>query len=103
MPHIGTSTVDTAAVAEKLRAITSASTLPDVRSATSSNDRQNVQKVYEAIQYAPAWVREGQPTPQALANISALENSQQKGLIPENYEASRWPARLVALKVSNTG
>jgi L,D-transpeptidase YcbB len=100
IPHIETNKVDTAAVAEKLRAITSASALPGARSATSSNDQQNVQKVYEAIQYAPAWVREGQPTPQALAIISALENSQQKGLIPEDYEASHWPARLAAIKAT---
>jgi murein L,D-transpeptidase YcbB/YkuD len=57
--------------------------------------------VYEAIQYAPAWVREGQATPQALAVISALENSQQKGLNPEDYDASLWPARLIALKAGS--
>ena len=56
--------------------------------------------MYEAIQYAPAWVREGQATPQSLAIISALENSQQKGLIPEDYDASDWPARLAALKAA---
>jgi murein L,D-transpeptidase YcbB/YkuD len=78
----------------------SAGTLLDVRSATSSNDRQNAQKVYEAIKYAPAWVREGQVTPQALAIIAALENSQQKGLNPEDYDASRWAARLIALKAA---
>jgi hypothetical protein len=57
--------------------------------------------VYKAIQYSPAWVREGQATSQALAIISALENSQQKGLIPEDYDASLWPARLVALKAAS--
>jgi L,D-transpeptidase YcbB len=56
--------------------------------------------VYEAIQYSPAWVREGQATPQALAVITALENSQQKGLNPEDYDASQWPARLAALKAA---
>jgi murein L,D-transpeptidase YcbB/YkuD len=45
-------------------------------------------------------VREGQATPQALAIISALENSRQKGLIPEDYDASQWPARLAALKAA---
>jgi len=47
-------------------------------SANFIDDRQNAQKVYEAIQYAPAWVREGQATPQALAVISALQNSNNK-------------------------
>ncbi|MGD0941206.1 MAG: L,D-transpeptidase family protein [Terracidiphilus sp.] len=43
-------------------------------------------------------MREGQATPQALAVISALEDSPKKGLNPEDYDASQWPARLVALK-----
>jgi len=54
--------------------------------------------VYEAIQYAPAWVREGQATPQDSPVISALQNSKQQGLNPEDYQASLWPARLIALK-----
>jgi hypothetical protein len=45
--------------------------------------------------------REGQPTPQALAVISALEDSQKKGLNPEDYDASQWPARVVALKAGS--
>jgi murein L,D-transpeptidase YcbB/YkuD len=56
--------------------------------------------VYEAIQYTPAWVRDGQATPQAIAVISALENSQQKGLSPEDYDASHWPEQLAALKAA---
>jgi murein L,D-transpeptidase YcbB/YkuD len=48
----------------------------------------------------PAWVHEGHATSQALAVISALESSQQKGLNPEDYDASLWPARLEALKAA---
>ena len=69
-----------------------------MHSTNFNDDRQNAQKVYEAIQYSPAWVRGGQATPQALTVISALENSQQEGFNPEDYDASHWPARLVALK-----
>jgi murein L,D-transpeptidase YcbB/YkuD len=57
-----------------------------------------VQGLYEATQYTPVWVRDGQPTPQAQTVITALENSRQKGLSPEEYDASRWPARLDTLK-----
>jgi hypothetical protein len=82
MPRIGSNSVDAGAVAEKLRTLTSNGTPSAVHSTAFGNDRQNAQKVYEAIHYAPAWVREGRITPQALAIISALENSQQKGLNP---------------------
>ena len=98
--HIGSQAADPGAVAERLRTITSAKTPSDVNSTNLSDLRKTVLNVYEAIQYAPAWVREGQATPQALAVISALEASRKKGLNPEDYDASRWPARLVALKAA---
>jgi murein L,D-transpeptidase YcbB/YkuD len=101
LPRIGSNSVDAGAVAERLHTLTSAEPPTESHSANFIDDRQNAQKVYKAIQYSPAWVREGQATSQALAIISALENSQQKGLIPEDYDASLWPARLVALKAAS--
>jgi murein L,D-transpeptidase YcbB/YkuD len=101
LPHIGGNATDVGAVAERLRTITSAGTPAESHSANLIDDRQNAQKVYEALQYAPGWVREGQATPQALAVISALQNSQQKGLNSEDYQASLWPARLIALKAGS--
>ena len=52
------------------------------------------------MNYAPVWVRDGQPSPQALAVITDFVSSQKRGLNPEDYDASRWPQRLTALKVS---
>jgi murein L,D-transpeptidase YcbB/YkuD len=101
LPGIGSNQADAKAVADRLRTITSAETLPELHRANLADCRQNVQTAYEAIHYAPAWVREGQPTPQALAVISALEDSQTKGLNPEDYDASQWPARVVALKAGS--
>jgi len=89
------------AVANRLHTITSSATLPELHWKNYDDCRKNVQAIYEAIHYAPAWVHEGQATPQALAVISALENSQHKGLNPEDYDASRWSARLVTLKTDN--
>ena len=100
MPHFGSNALDARAVAERLHTLTSAGAPSESHSANFIDDRQNAQKVYEAIQYSPAWVREGQATPQALAIISAFENCQQKGLNPEDYDASHWPARLAALKAA---
>jgi murein L,D-transpeptidase YcbB/YkuD len=80
--------------------LTSAGTSSENHSANFIDERKNAQKLYEAIQYSLAWVRGGQATPQGLAIIAALENSQQKGLSPEDYDASNWPARLAALKAA---
>jgi hypothetical protein len=79
LPRIGGNAADAGAVAERLRTLTSAGTPSESHSANFIDDRQNAQKVYEAIQYAPAWVREGQATPQALAVISALAKQPTKG------------------------
>jgi len=100
IPHIGIKVLDAGAIADRLRALTSNATPPETPSANFIDDRQNAQKVYEAIQYSPAWVREGQATPQAISAISALENSQQKGLNPEDYDASHWSELLAALKAA---
>jgi L,D-transpeptidase YcbB len=43
------------------------------------------------------WVRERKPTPQAIAMIGLFNAAADKGLVPEDYDASRWPARLQAL------
>jgi L,D-transpeptidase YcbB len=45
-------------------------------------------------------VHDGRATPQALAVMAALESSQQKGLNPEDYDASRWALRLHALQAA---
>jgi len=79
LPGIGSNSLDAGAVADRLHSITSAETLPELHGANFGNCRQNVQAMYESIHYAPAWVREGKATPQALAVISALEGSQKKG------------------------
>jgi murein L,D-transpeptidase YcbB/YkuD len=101
LPGMGSKNVDAGAVADRLRTLTSAETLAVLHWANFDDCRQNVQALYEAIHYTPAWVREGQATPQALAVISALEDSQHKGLNAEDYDASQWPARLVALKAGS--
>src|ERR1035437_9220174 len=64
LPRIGGKAADAGAVAERLRTLTSAGTPSESHSANFIDDRQNAQKVYEAIQYSPAWVREGQVTQQ---------------------------------------
>jgi len=44
------------------------------------------------------WIRDRKPTPQAQAMIALFVQSDHKGLVPEDYDASRWPARLQKLQ-----
>jgi L,D-transpeptidase YcbB len=59
---------------------------------------RTLQEVYKATSFAPLWIRNGLPTSPALAVITALENSQQKGLKSEDYDASRLPLLLKSLR-----
>ena len=53
-------------------------------------------KFYESRGYAPAWVDGAGPNAQAKVVVSVLQEAGQKGLNPEDYDASRWQAREVA-------
>jgi murein L,D-transpeptidase YcbB/YkuD len=86
------------AIAEQLRTIAGAGTLADLKYPNFPDYRQHVQALYESVSYIPVWVRDGQPTPQAQAVITAFGVSRLKGLNPEEYDAERWPSRLSALK-----
>ena len=81
------STPNAEAIAGQLRIIATAGTLADLKWPNFPDYRQQVQGLYEAVNYTPVWVRDGQATPQALAVITALEDSRQKGLNPEEYDA----------------
>jgi murein L,D-transpeptidase YcbB/YkuD len=52
---------------------------------------------YEGRGYVPAWVDRVGPTAQARLVVSILQKADQKGLDPEDYDASRWQAREEAL------
>ena len=99
-PPQAANTSNTEAVAGQLRTIAAAGTLADLTFPDFPDYSQQVQALYQSVNYAPVWVRDGQATPQALAMITALQSSRQKGLNPEDYDASRWPQRLAALKNS---
>jgi murein L,D-transpeptidase YcbB/YkuD len=59
-------------------------------------------KFYEGRGYAPAWVDGAGTTAQAKVVVSALQKAAQKGLNPEDYDASRWQAREDALASTPT-
>lgn len=63
-----------------------------------SDYRTLLQEFYAPTGYAPAWVQGAQPIPQALALIEVFRKADKKGLDPEDYDASRWKERILALR-----
>ena len=77
-----------------------AANLPDLQWPNFVNDQKEVREFYGAFPASLPWITDGKPTQQALAIIQALKNAQFKGLAPEDYDASRWDARLRAIAQS---
>ena len=94
--------VDLAAVSSRLHEIADSGNLADLHWPNFTDYRLHFQHIYEASNFAPVWISNGKPTPQALGVIQALEASKQKGLNPDDYDASRWPDRLHGLDGSPT-
>jgi murein L,D-transpeptidase YcbB/YkuD len=67
-----------------------------------SDYRSWLQKFYGPAGYAPAWVQGTQPLPQALALIERFRDAGKKGLNAEDYDASRWEARIRDLQGSSS-
>jgi murein L,D-transpeptidase YcbB/YkuD len=84
----------TAAPADDLRAIVASGRLADLRWPDFPDYQADVQSFYEAGGYAPAWSRDGQPSPRAQELIAVLKRAEYKGLEPEDYDASRWDERV---------
>ncbi|MGB6112812.1 MAG: hypothetical protein WBG35_16930, partial [Acidobacteriaceae bacterium] len=83
----------------RLQEIAAAGKLSELRWPNFSDYRTDFLQLYQASNFSPLWLRaNGQPTPQALAIIQALQSSRQKGLIPDDYDAARWQGRLTALQ-----
>jgi murein L,D-transpeptidase YcbB/YkuD len=53
-----------------------------------------VQTFYDDRNYELAWTRDGRPTAATTSLIQIFTDAAQKGLNPEDYDASRWPARV---------
>ena len=71
--------------------------LDDLRWPNFSDYRNDVKNFYESSNYALAWLKDGRPTNQALAVITVLEQADQVGLSPEDYDGPRWKDRIAKL------
>jgi len=63
----------------------------------SGRRREELRRFYSARGWAPAFLREGEPTPQARILAGILGDAGQKGLDPEDYLGSRWGDWLVGV------
>jgi murein L,D-transpeptidase YcbB/YkuD len=84
--------------AARLSAIAASGHLADLRWPNFSNYRSQVISFYRPFTYQTAWVRNGQPTEQALALVEILQDADREGLRADDYDASRWAERLAALR-----
>jgi murein L,D-transpeptidase YcbB/YkuD len=82
----------------RISAIAASGRLDDLHWPGFASERLQVTNFYRPFAYQPAWIRDGQPTAQALALMQILEDADQEGLSAEDYDASRWPGRIAALK-----
>jgi murein L,D-transpeptidase YcbB/YkuD len=87
-------------ISSQLRGIAEAGKLPELRWPDFSDYREHVRNFYGPLSDTPAWIRDGRPTPQALAIIEILKQADSVGLDPEDYDASRWADRLTRLQKS---
>src|ERR1700676_97976 len=81
-----------------LNALIAAGTLPDLRWPNFTDYRDSVKKFYDAGGYSLAWIQNGKASPQAVSMILLFQQAASKGLNPEDYDASRWDARLAKLQ-----
>jgi L,D-transpeptidase YcbB len=72
--------------------------VPNLRWPNFSDYQAIVTQFYDDRNFEVAWTRDGAPTASANGFIEAFGDADAKGLIPEDYDASRWAARVQALK-----
>jgi murein L,D-transpeptidase YcbB/YkuD len=87
--------------ADNIQAVTQSKTLPELRWPDYSDYQPAVLTFYDDRNNEVAWTRDGKPTKQALAFIQAFHDAAAKGLNPEDYDASRWAARIQKLAGKN--
>ncbi len=81
-----------------LGALIASGKLPDLRWPDFTDYRADVKKFYDAGGNSPAWIQNGKASPQAVAMILLFQQAASKGLNPDDYDASRWDARLAKLQ-----
>jgi len=80
--------------ADNVQQIVSSPKLAILKWSNYSDYQPQVEQFYDDRNDELAWTRDGVPTEAAMQLIQMFTNAAQKGLKPEDYDASRWPQRL---------
>lgn len=89
-----------AAFAARLKEIAGAGQLAGMEQPDFSDYKKHFVAAYETTGYAPLWLRADGLSKQGAGVIQAVEASEQKGLTAADYDASKWPQRVEALKTA---
>jgi L,D-transpeptidase YcbB len=89
-----TSAPNTTQYADNIQAVVAKKDLPGLRWPDYSDYKSFVTTFYDDRNNEIAWLRDLKPTIATSAFLQAFSNAGAKGLNPEDYDASRWPARL---------
>ncbi len=89
---------NTDAYSQKIQPLVQSTKLPFMKIPDVGPFQVPVQTFYDDRNDEIAWTRDGKPTAQAQAFTQAFADAAQKGLNPEDYDASRWAGRVDALK-----
>lgn len=81
-----------------LRQIVDSGRDADLHWSDFSSYQADVRAFYDSSNYALAWVRNRQPSATTLQYIAMFQQASEKGLVPEDYDASEWADRLRRLK-----
>jgi murein L,D-transpeptidase YcbB/YkuD len=93
----GTSKPNTTDYAAQVQQVAGTPNLPILRWPNFSDDQPTVQGFYNDRDQELAWTRDLKPTRATMALIQLFTDAAQKGLDPEDYDASRWPGRIQRL------
>ncbi|MBW4038846.1 MAG: L,D-transpeptidase family protein [Acidobacteria bacterium] len=92
-----TSKANTTAYADSVESIIATPKLKSLRWPNFADDQPAVRKFYGDRNDELAWTRKGKPTTAALQLQQLFETAANKGLNPEDYDASRWQSRDIQL------
>ncbi len=91
-----------AAANPELCGLTESGWLADLRWPNFADYRAQVRSFYQPENYQLAWIKDGQPTSQALGIIHALQDSELTGLRATDYDGPRWNDRVSHLGPSSS-
>jgi murein L,D-transpeptidase YcbB/YkuD len=92
-----TSAPNTTQYAGNIQTVVESKQLPDLRWPDYSDYQSAVKTFYDDRNNEIAWLRDLKPTPATNGFLQAFQDAGAKGLNPEDYDASRWPARVQAI------